>query len=236
MTTEEPKKPMVSDSIIDAIKSGGVKMRPRWYFVASNVLAGVAIIIILLIAVYLASFIIFVLHEDGAWFVPVFGLAGWYSLFNALPWVLILLSAGFIVLLAWLGWRYSSRSYQWPLFYSLLGIFFLVSATSFLFVKTSFSEQLFDDPLFVGIPLLNSYYPGIGPFAPNDIHRGTIIQIIPGGVLIQGEFGVTSTILIDKKTSFPVSSSLNLNDLIVVFGNRSSTGTILAAGIEKVGQ
>lgn len=236
---EEPqqfKQPMVGDRVIDAIKSGEVKMRPRWYFLAYNVLAGLTIIIILLIAVYLASFIIFVLHEDGAWFVPVFGLAGWWSLFNALPWVLIILSAGFIVTLAWLGRRYSS-SYQWPLVYSLLGIFFLVSAAGFLFVKTSFSEQFFEDPLFRGIPFLSEYYPGTGMLSPNDIHRGAIIQIIPGGFLLEGGFGVTSTVIVGKGTDFPTggpNGGLELNDIIVVFGGRSPTGTIFAAGIEKL--
>lgn len=224
---------MVSDHVIHAIKSGEVKMRSRWYFLAYNVLAALAIVIILLIAVYLASFIIFVLHEDGAWFVPVFGLTGWYALFSALPWVLIMLSAGFIVVLAWLGRRYSS-SYQWPLLYSLLGIFFLVSAAGFLFVQTSFSQQFFDAPFLVGIPILSEYYPEIGVFSPNDVHRGTIIRIVSAGFLLQGEFGVTSTIVINKKTQFPISGAVELNDVIVVFGDRSPTGTIFAAGIEKL--
>ncbi len=224
---------MVSDHVIHAIQSGEVKMRSRWYFMTYNVLAALAIAILLLIAVYLASFIIFVLHEDGAWFVPVFGLTGWYALFSALPWVLILLSAGFIVVLAWLGRRYSA-SYQWPLLYSLLGIFFLVSAVGFLFVQTSFSEQFFDAPFLVGMPILSEYYPGIGVFSPNDVHRGTIIRIVPAGFLLQGGFGVTSTVVVNQKTNFPISGSLELNDVIVVFGDRSSTGTILASGVEKL--
>src|SRR5581483_4753552 len=96
-----------SEGIMKAIKQGDIKMRPQWYFTLRDILGVIAIVLVLLIAVYLASFIIFVLHQDGAWFVPVFGLAGWWALFNALPWTLISLSAVFIVLLAFLARQYS---------------------------------------------------------------------------------------------------------------------------------
>src|SRR6185437_2652081 len=150
-----------TDQIIEGIKKGNVKMRPRWYFVLLEILTAVALVIILLIAIYLASFIIFVLHQSGAWFVPVFGLAGWYALFNALPWVLILLSAIFVVVLAFLGKRYQF-GYQWPLIYSLLGIIFLVAGMCFLFVQTALYNNLFNSTISHQVPLLGEYYPGIG--------------------------------------------------------------------------
>jgi hypothetical protein len=232
--THQPKKNLtIEERILEAIRSGDVKMKPRWHFVLQEILGTTAIVIILLIAVYLASFIIFVLHQDGAWFVPVFGLAGWYSLFIALPWILILISTIFILTLALLAQRYSP-SYQWPLVYSLLGIFFLITASSFLFVQTSFSETLFHTPFFESVPLLHEYYPGVGSFMPRDIHRGTILATTTDGFLLSDVVGTTSTVLISSGTKFPFGNAFSLDDLVVVFGNRSVSGTIVAVGVEEL--
>lgn len=223
-----------SKQVIKVIESGNVKMRPRWYFVMRDVLAGVATVILLLMAVYLASFIVFILHQDGAWFVPVFGLAGWYSLFNALPWVLILLTTGFVISLALFGRRYAS-SYQWPLLYSLLGIFFLVAAASFLFVQTSFSQALFDGPISRDFPFLNEYYPGFGILSPNDIHRGVVIATTTDGFLLEDAMDDrTSSVVLTMATTFPVQGAVKPRDAVVVFGERNASGTILAAGVETL--
>lgn len=238
MTPEEKQQsnqPLetMEDRVLSAIKSREVKMRPRWYFILHDILATTAIVIVLLMAVYLASFIVFVLHQDGAWFVPVFGLAGWYSLFNALPWVLILVSALFIITLALLAQKYSP-SYQWPLLYSLLAIFFLVATSSFLFVQTSFSSTLFDAPFFENVPFLHEYYPGVGIFSPNDIHRGAISATTTSGFTMVDFFGITSTVMVDDRTKFPFGDVFTIDDPVVVFGNRNRSGTIMAVGVEEL--
>lgn len=229
----EIDKNLLGDNIVRSIRSGEIKMRPRWYFVMRDTLGTMAIVIVLLIAVYLASFIIFVLHQDGAWFVPVFGFSGWYALFNALPWVLITLSGLFVVLLASLATRYQF-GYKWPLLYSLLGIVFLILAVSFLFVQTTFSDVLFASSLSRQIPLLGEYYPGVGVLSPNNVHRGEIAQIMPGGFIVEGIFGGTSTIVIASETDMMPEGGLKIGDIVVIFGNRSMTGTIEAVGIEKL--
>lgn len=230
---EKPYEDKLEDQIMGAIKSGDIKMRPRWYFRLRNTLGATAIIIILLTAVYLGSFIIFVLHQDGTWFVPVFGILGWFALFNALPWVLITLSCLFVVALAFLVTRYPF-SYQWPLLYSFLGIVFLIAATSFLFVQTSFSNILFTAPIPRGLPLLGEYYPGVGILSPNNVHRGTIEAITTSGFIVASLFGGTSTIVIASETDTAYTGTLGVGDVIVVFGDRSPTGTINAVGIERL--
>jgi hypothetical protein len=225
----------MEDNIFDAIKKGDVKMRPQWYFVLRDALAVIAIVIVLLVAVYLASFIIFVLHQSGAWFVPVFGLPGWFALFNALPWMLILLSALFVMVLALLVKRYKF-SYQWPMLYSILGVIFLVAAACFVFIQSSFSDQFFRSSIAQDVPFLGLYYPGFGTLEPNDIHRGTIIIVNGngGGFLLQDNGGGTSTIIIATSTVLPFGSGFRSGDIIVVFGERSPSGTINAAGVEHV--
>jgi len=221
-----------SSELMEAIKSGKVKMRSRRYFLLRDTLAVTSIVIVLLIVVYFASFIIFVLHQSGAWFVPVFGLSGWFALFYALPWVLIALSGLFVIALAFLVKRYPF-GYQWPLLYSVLGAFFLVAAVSFFFVQTSFSDALFDS--LVPRELLGEYYPGVGLLAPNDIHRGEVIAVTPYGFIMENlSGGETSTIIIASGTDLTFLGGLHVGDNIVIFGDRSATGTIQAVGIEKL--
>lgn len=225
---------ILGDEFMAAIKSGKVKMRPRWYFVLLDALAVIAIVIALLIVVYLASFIIFVLHQSGAWFVPVFGFAGWFALFYALPWVLIALSGLFVIGLAFFAKRYPF-GYKWPLVYSVLGVFFLIVAVSFLFVQTSFSNALFNAP--VPRALLGEYYPGVGILAPNDIHRGEIVAVTPYGFLLENLSGSeTSSVVIASETEITFPGLFQVGDNVVIVGDRSATGTIRAFGIEKIGE
>jgi uncharacterized membrane protein len=223
----------IENKIFDAIKSGEVKMRPRWYFLLRNTLGVVAIVIILLIVVYLASFIIFVLHQDGAWFVPVFGLSGWFALFSALPWMLILLSALFVVMLAFLAKRYQF-GYQWPTLYSVLGAIFLIAAVSVLFIQTSFYDEFFSSSIAQDVPFLGMYYPGFGTLEPNDVHRGIIILTDVKGFVLQDNAGNISNVFVGPSTTVPFGSVFQTGDSAVVFGDRSSTGTIYAVGVEKV--
>lgn len=223
----------MEDKIFDAIKSGDVKMRPRWYFILRDLLGVMAIVIVLLAAVYLASFIIFVLHESGAWFVPVFGLSGWFALFIALPWMLILLSAIFIIFLAILVKRYHF-AYQWPMLYSFLGVIFLIAAACFLFIQSSFYNQFFSSGIAQDVPFLGLYYPGFGPLGPNDVHRGAIAATDADGFILEDNGGGTSTVIVATSTIIPLGPAFHIGDSIVVFGNRTPSGTIYAAGVERL--
>lgn len=224
----------VSDRIMQRIKNREVKMRSRWYFVLRDVLGVTAIIILLLVAIYVASFVIFVLHQSGAWFVPVFGLSGWWSLFNALPWILISLTVVFTILLAILVKRFPF-GYKWPLIYSLLAIGFLIAAASFLTIQTSLVQKYFMSSAARGVPLFGEYYPGIGVLSPNDVHRGQIVGILPDGFRLQDGLVTPLRVLVSTATVFSPSVGLHEGDRVVVFGlMNEASGTIRAVGVEKL--
>ncbi len=229
-----PPEHHVGEEIMSAIKSGDVKMRPRWYFMLRGALAILAITIVILAAVFFISFVVFFLRKTGEWFVPMFGLQGWYAIFTGLPWVLVCLSGIFVVMLAILAQRYPF-GYQWPLFYSVLGAFFLVGSMSFLFIRTSFYRTFFDSSIPREIPLLSEYYPDGGLLVPANIRRGQVIAVLPDGFVIQGQLlGDTSTILVASDTVFPDNTVIHPGDVVVIFA-KSSSGTIVeAGGIEKI--
>jgi len=235
----QPEQRPLGEQVLATIKEGNVKMRSRWYFRLRDILAVMAIVIILLMAVFLASFVIFVLHQDGAWFVPVFGLAGWYALFNALPWVLILLSLGFVVVLAILARRYQF-GYQWPLLYSVFAVIFLVTAVCFVFVQTSLYGLFFASSVPQDIPFIGSYYPGIGVLGPENIHRGEIVIATADGFVLLDSSGRVLTVLVGPDTNIPFGASpqavFRPGELVVVFGDISGTSTVKAIGVQQLQQ
>ena len=87
---------MENNEILNSIKAGGVKMRPRWYFILQAALAMIGGMILLFLIIYLISFIVFVERQTGAGFIPAFGLRGWTRFLVSLPWLLIMLTFVFI--------------------------------------------------------------------------------------------------------------------------------------------
>lgn len=225
----------VEDQVLSTIKSGKAKMRPKWHFSCYAMLNVMAIAIVLMILIYLASFVVFALHQTGAWFATDFGFEGWYILFSSLPWVLVALSAAFIATLAVLA-RGCSLGYQWPVAYALLAILFLIVGGALLITHTALSLALFNPGPRQMIPLLGDVYQGFGVLTSNDIHRGTIAELTASGFVIQSSTmeGHSSTIVVGPQTRFPYGSVFTLGDSVVVIGNRENDGMIQAMGVEKV--
>jgi len=139
------------------------------------------------------------------------------------------------VILAVLAKRYPF-GYQWPLIYSILAIGFLIVGVCFLFIQTSFYDALFNSAVSREIPVLGWYYPGIGFLGPGDIHRGTILADSAGGFMMQGMDAKIVFVSLASTTNIAPGYLFQPGDMVVVFGGESATGTIFAAGVEKIVQ
>lgn len=235
MNEENSNKNMegLENNVISGIKSGQTKMRPKWRFVLQTALAVTAIFIILLTLIYLVSFIVFALHESGAWFAPGFGFAGWYAFFGALPWTLIFLSAVFIVLLALLLRRYR-LGYQWPFIYLLASILFLLIGGCLLIVQTSLEHEVFSNGMQEQVPLIGGFYSGFGVPSLSDVHHGTIITLSSNGFSMQDLWGRVSAVIITSSTELPYGDGFMAGDSVIVFGERGPNNVINAYGVERL--
>ena len=74
---QDNDKNSVRAQVLDQIKDGSVKMRSRAYFVLRTVLYILGAVLVLLLAIFLESFILFSVQRTGAWFMPGFGFSGW---------------------------------------------------------------------------------------------------------------------------------------------------------------
>ncbi len=128
--------------MVAAIKSGQIKMRPRWHFAVRAALLASGIVLFSLALLYLASFIVFILHQTGLWRAPGFGLRGLRVFLFSLPWLLLAVALIFLVILEFLVRRYAF-AYGRPLFYSVIAIVLLVLAGALAVAQTSFHRGLF---------------------------------------------------------------------------------------------
>ena len=229
----EREKKNIEQSVLTAIKSGRVKMRPRWQFVLRATLIAVGVIVMFLALLYLVSFILFVLHQTGAWFVPAFGPSGWFAFFHRLPWVLIGLAILFIIILEVLVRRYAF-AYQRPLLASALSILGIVLIGGATISATRFHVGLFNSARHNGLPVIGGMYRGFGMSRFDDIHRGEIIQMAGNTFVIQDDDGDTSTILLTPETRLPFGDDFTASDTVIVFGVPGPDGTVRAFGIQKV--
>ncbi len=218
----------VRERVMDAIKKGGVAMRPRWHFMAKAALALTGGIIIFLTLLYVAGFTIFSLRETGAWFGPAFGGRGWMELLISLPWLLIFLAIIFIGILEVLVRKYSFV-YRKPLLYSVLAILALVLLGGYAVSRSTIREG-WRRNIQARPPMPGAMHGPFGPRFPRNIHRGTVIEVLPQVLVIKDPRGATTTVIIGSSTAS--HASFAPGDEIVIFGPRIGA-VIRAVGIRS---
>jgi hypothetical protein len=226
----DPEEKAIQQNVFDAIASGRVKMRSRWYFGLQTALAVIGGVILGLFLIYIVGFIIFLLRQSGALFAPEIGVSGWYIFLSSLPWLLIVLSLIFLLVLIILINHYSF-AYQRPLLYSLLGILIIVSAASLFIAATPFNTGLLN---YANTPILGNYYSSYGSGDIAGVHRGEIVALAAHGFILENLSGQTSTVLFGTNFTTSTLAAFRPGDLVVVFGDRNVNGVIDASAIEKI--
>ncbi len=230
---EEQDRKNIGGGVLEAIKRGKIRMRPRWHFVLRAVLLITGIALMFLFLFYLISFIFFTMQQAGNWFVPVFGPRGWLVFLRSLPLLLICLSGIFIVVLEVLVKKYSF-AYRKPLLYSASAVLLLVLLGGAFMapMHRGFFRSAQENKL----PMMGLFYKNFGPpQRPGEVHRGEVIGRNSDGLQMQDVFGGTSTVVIYPETRLPYGADFETGDTIVVFGQKDESGTIRAFGIREIG-
>ena len=111
----------MENKIIEKLKKGEVKMRPKWHFVLKAILLGLAIFFIALFSLFLFSFILFC--------------------FRPFPWILFFFLIILIVLLEYLFSKHS-LAYKRPIIYSLIIIISLLFVIGLIINRVDFHERM----------------------------------------------------------------------------------------------
>lgn len=222
----------ISEKIIEAARTGRIKMRPKWHFILKAALAASGGVILVLLVLYLASFIIFLMHRTGTWFVPVFGLRGLYAFLTSLPWLLVVLLVFFAAILEVLV-RHYSFAYRRPLMYSVAAIIIIVAVGGLVIAGTPVHRHLSKYAEGNRLPpFAGNLYRDIDRRPPRDIYRGQIAEITRAGFVI-GNHRDSLSVIITARTRMPFGSDFSVGDQVVVFGPRRGA-VVEAFGVAEV--
>jgi hypothetical protein len=226
------QKNSISDKIIDKIKSGDIKMKPRISFVLKMALLALGAFFLFFFIIYLVSFIIFSLRTSGVLFLPRFGFHGLGILFGSLPWVLVLIVAILIVALEIFSKRFTFI-YRRPIIYSLLIIIVLALAIGFLIERTPFHSSLFLSARDRHLPVMGPFYRNLGAPPIHNVNRGIVSEITDNGFKIETSCGETLVIIVNPQTHLYPEEKIEVGDEIVILGERND-GTVQSFEIHEI--
>lgn len=222
----------LKNKILKEIKSGKVKMRPRFHFILRAGLWVFGTVMVFVLALYLTSFVFFVLARSGLFLLPGFGFRGVMAFLLDFPWLLILVAIVFIIFLEILV-RHYSFAYKRPLFYSVLGVVGLVLFLGFVVRTTSFHSGLFRQAGEGRLPFVGGLYRSFEGGKFRNIHPGLVLELGEKGFILEMREGEEREIVFDVNTIFLTSSSLDVGDAVVVFGG-SENGVVRAFGVREI--
>lgn len=220
------------NAVINTIKSGEVKMHSRSYFIAQTLLAALGAVLVFFFILFISTFIIFALQENGGLFAAGFGPPGWLIFLNSLPWSLLLLSI-VLVLLLWLLLRRYAVVYHQPFLYLLLILIVVISLTCFFLSAGAINAGIFRYVSRNQIPVVTGVYEF--ETAPmSGIYRGEVLMLATSSFIIENALQQTSTVLIVPAAASSELEGLAPGDYVIIFGHGIATATIQANGIETI--
>lgn len=227
----EPQK-SIQETVLAEIEAGHVTMRPRWQFLLRAGLLVIGVVLVALTILFLGSFIIFILRQNGAWFAIPFGGPGIKDLLLALPVVFIVVAIVFLVLLQLLVSRYSF-SYARPVLYSVVGIAGFVALGSFIITQTGFHEGLFEQARDRHLPIIGGFYRQFGEAEADHIIPGLIIEKTDQGFNMNDPKDQKFIVIITPETQLPYDTEFAVGDNVIVLGDKDEN-IITADGIRKI--
>ena len=227
----KPEKKSISNELMDKIKKGDLKMIPKTYFILRIILIIIGIIVILGASLYLASFLLFIIKRSGLWVLPIFGFRGMGMLASSFPWLIILITLFFIVLLEVVVKRHA-LIYRKPLLYSALAIIILVSLASFVISQTPMHKFMLDKVEKGRFSLARPLYGNLNMNKPKDVHVGFVLGAVEGGFIIKRIDGMFLSVSVSDHTTFYQEHEIKKGDKVFIIG-KAEEGIIQAQDVKK---
>jgi hypothetical protein len=228
--TENNQEQKLSDKILERIKSGQIKMKPKLYFVLKTILVAVGIFIIGSFILFLISFIGFHLRAGGVFYLPGFGLQGFGVYLKLLPWLLIFISVLLILLLEALAKRFS---FVWrrPIFYSLLVVIMIALIGGIIVDRTSLHPRVLLQSRQTNLPIITPMYREFGMPRFENVHRGLVEELTRTGFFLRKADEELLNVIVSSDTRLFSRREPRENDSVVVMGERDN-GNVKAFAIQ----
>lgn len=222
--------PLLRSSVLADIQSGKAKMHGRSYFVVHAALLGLGVIVLVLGLLYAVSLAIFMLKQTGAWFAPTFGWRGFVIFLTAVPWLLVVVTLVFVLLLEGLLQSYRF-AYRRPILYSLLAILAVTVFGGFGLAHTRLHQVLYNRAFNHGfMPVAGQVYRGCCDERPPTLLPGTVTAELHTGFLLMTPEGRLVEVVVTSTTRLPRGAMLTVGDSVIVIGSAWEAG-VLADGV-----
>jgi len=215
MNNEENKQ-SISEIVAAKIKSGEIKMKPKFYFAFKIFLLAAGLFLLTFAALFLVSFIMFYLRVNGIFASPAANFWGLRVLFSSLPWVLILLVV-LLIATSEIFAKHFSFVYRKPVLYSVLAIILIILVGGFIIDRTNFHLNLFLKARSGNLIFAGPIYRDFGMPEPRGLHYGVVTEIIENGLKITNPRGKQMKVTIDSKTRLP-DKEINVGDALFIMG------------------
>ncbi len=171
----ENNEKLISQKIVSRIEKGELKMKPKVYFVVKTILIVGFSALLLLLALYFGSLIIFVLRVNNILLFHGMGFQVIRSVLLSFPWYLVFLLFTLIILIEIIG-KKIRFVYRKPLILSLFTILILVILSSFLVEKSSLHYSFFRLAEQERLPLFGRMYRDLGELEIENVYFGIILE------------------------------------------------------------
>lgn len=223
-------------NIMEMIQNNELVVKPKIYFRIRFVALIIVLIAIIIVSLFLSSFILFTINAAGYAALPGFGLNGWQVFMMLFPWKLAVVEIILIILLEYLL-RSFRFGYKVPVLPLLVGVSVLLFAIGFIVNQSPLHPRLLQeaDRQHLPRPFQNLYENTRRP-PPRDsgIFRGTIEEIGEGvlKVNLDNPRGIGTTTPVDVNIPrLENITGLKVGDKILILGQMDN-GNIRAREIK----
>ncbi len=222
------------EEILEKIRKGEVKMRPKAFFLAKISLLVFVAFITFVVSVLLVSYTWFNLRAGGHILLLSFGGRGFFEFFLLFPWFLLLIDVMLILFLDSLLKKFKF-GYHHPVLFVFLGSILVITLAGSMINMTSFHKNIMQMAENKKLPI-----PGVGGFysdlrkshEESGLFRGIIVSLATSSFIIRGKEG-TKTFEVFTPKGFGVITFLNVGDTVFVAGDVEGN-MVRAYGIRRI--
>lgn len=229
----------ITKNVLAKIQKGEVSMRAKWQFALRLALLVALVALILIVASFLVSFIIFGSKVSGHLILLGFGTQGVLTFFALFPWKLLIVTVLLFVALELL-----LKRFKWGYRNSFLYVFSIVSVISIAvgatITATPLHLALLEKADQDDLPVFRGAYESLHEHSREHEHgifKGTITSVSDGGFMLvhddvdsDADDGVIRVMLAGD-----AGNGVFLpGDTVLVAGESDSFGTIRAYGVREV--
>lgn len=167
----------IQDKVLEQIHAGKVHMRPRMYFIVRiGALIGIAAAAFL-VAVFLASFVMFAIQESGSASLLSFGPRGLAIFFSLFPWLILGVVFALLILMEFL-FRSFKIGYSTPVLRVFAGVLALAVIGSTVVFASPLHGKLLERADNDDLPVVGALYKGTHvSHKDNGVFRGVVTSL-----------------------------------------------------------